>query len=229
MVASKKQHEDPFTQTKITKAVAAGLIDAGKAAELINQPTYEVNAFLNPMLTALYETEGKDVTMADISEAAAPKTAKPRKKQAKNPKKEMKVKAKTQPKAKVAAKALEAPKRGRGRPKGSKSKPKPEIVQQAAKRGPGRPKKTKLPAKPMNGIMSQIEAAAAVLKESSEPMTLRQIHDAMIAKKLWSSPAGKTPIQSLSCSVQREIAKKGSKSRFKRGKQRGTFLPTKHA
>ena len=46
--------------------------------------------------------------------------------------------------------------------------------------------------------------------------------EAMQAKGYWTSPAGKTPHQTLNASVLREIAKKGKEARFVKA-DRGTF------
>ena len=44
----------------------------------------------------------------------------------------------------------------------------------------------------------------------------------MAAKKLWTSPAGKTPHATLYSAISREITKQGKESRFKKA-GRGTF------
>jgi short subunit dehydrogenase-like uncharacterized protein len=62
--------------------------------------------------------------------------------------------------------------------------------------------------------LSQIEAAIEVLKTATEPMTCKQMVEAMAERKLWSSPGGKTPEATLYASLLRELAKKGDAARF---------------
>ena len=70
--------------------------------------------------------------------------------------------------------------------------------------------------------LSAIDAAAKVLGESKEPMNSKELIDAMAAKKLWSSPGGKTPASTLYSAIIREINAKGKDSRFKKT-ERGKF------
>jgi len=69
------------------------------------------------------------------------------------------------------------------------------------------------PAKPAKKL-SQIAAAVEVLKTSAEPMTCKQMVEAMAEKKLWASPSGKTPDATLYAAILREIAAKGNEARF---------------
>lgn len=62
--------------------------------------------------------------------------------------------------------------------------------------------------------LSQIEAAVEVLKKAGEPMTCKAMVEAMLEKKLWASPAGKTPDATLYAAILREIAAKGKDARF---------------
>jgi len=62
--------------------------------------------------------------------------------------------------------------------------------------------------------LSQIEAALEVLKTATEPMICKQLVEAMVERKLWSSPGGKTPEATLYASLLRELAKKGDAARF---------------
>jgi hypothetical protein len=78
------------------------------------------------------------------------------------------------------------------------------------------------PAEPAVKKVSAIEAAAKVLLESESPMTTKQMIEAMTAQGLWTSPAGKTPAQTLYSAILREIAAKGEKARFTKT-DRGTF------
>ena len=69
------------------------------------------------------------------------------------------------------------------------------------------------PAAPTKKL-SQIPAALEVLKTATEPMTCKQMVEAMSERKLWSSPGGKTPEATLYASLLRELAKKGDAARF---------------
>jgi len=62
---------------------------------------------------------------------------------------------------------------------------------------------------------------ARVLKASGEPMGCKDMVDAMLSKGLWSTE-GLTPGATIYAAVIREIAKKGSDSRFKKT-DRGLF------
>jgi len=69
--------------------------------------------------------------------------------------------------------------------------------------------------KKMSKNLSQIEAAAKVLARTKKPMTCRELVDAMVAKRLWKSPGGKTPHATLYASILRDL-KKGKDARFKK-------------
>jgi hypothetical protein len=93
------------------------------------------------------------------------------------------------------------------------------------------PKKAAKPKKEPNakkreGKMSALDAAAKVLADSGEPMTTKELIEAMAAKGLWSSPNGKTPDRTLYSALAREIGAKGKESRFKKG-ERGKFAANK--
>lgn len=81
------------------------------------------------------------------------------------------------------------------KPQAAKAKPKPAPAAPAKK-------------------LSQIEAALEVLKTAAEPMTCKQMVEAMAERKLWASPGGKTPEATLYASLLRELAKKGDAARF---------------
>ena len=70
--------------------------------------------------------------------------------------------------------------------------------------------------------MSALDAAAKVLGEANEPMTSKDMVEAMAAKGYWKSPGGKTPHATLYSAVLREIGKKGKDARFKKV-ERGKF------
>lgn len=84
--------------------------------------------------------------------------------------------------------------------------------------------KTAKPAKasPKNsGKLSCLDAAAKVLGEKKEPMTTKEMIEAMAARKYWTSPGGKTPSATLYSAILRELGK-GKESRFKKT-ERGKF------
>lgn len=86
-----------------------------------------------------------------------------------------------------------------------------------------KPAKTKKPSKePVPGKMSALDAAAKVLAESEEPMTSKEMIDAMAAKGYWTSPGGKTPQATLYAAILREVQTKGAEARFQKT-ERGHF------
>jgi hypothetical protein len=91
----------------------------------------------------------------------------------------------------------------------AKAKPKASAKRPAAK--------SAKPAAKMSGL----DAAAKVLGEAKQPMTVRQIVEVAFAKKYWRSD-GKTPHATIYSSIIREIATKGKESRFRKT-GRGTF------
>jgi hypothetical protein len=72
-------------------------------------------------------------------------------------------------------------------------------------------KKPKAAKKP-----SALDSAARVLGEAKQPMTTKEIVEAMAAKGYWTSPEGKTPDRTLYSAIAREILKKGKAARFKK-------------
>lgn len=70
--------------------------------------------------------------------------------------------------------------------------------------------------KPKVKKTSALDAAATLLKAAKEPMTTRELIEAMAAKGLWKSPGGKTPDRTLYSALTREIGTKGKESRFKK-------------
>ena len=83
-------------------------------------------------------------------------------------------------------------------------------------------KTTKAKKEPKEKKLSAIDAAAQVLATAKEPMTAKEMIEAMSAKALWTSPGGKTPHATLYSAIIREIALKGKESRFVK-KERGKF------
>jgi hypothetical protein len=70
--------------------------------------------------------------------------------------------------------------------------------------------------------LSALDAAAKVLHDAKKPLTTKEMVDAMKAKKLWTSPGGKTPHATLYSAILREINAKGNEARFKKT-ERGKF------
>ncbi len=70
--------------------------------------------------------------------------------------------------------------------------------------------------------LSALQAAVRVLAEAGRPMTCREMIDAMAAKGYWSSPAGKTPANTLYAAILRELQTKADQSRFRKV-DRGRF------
>ena len=70
--------------------------------------------------------------------------------------------------------------------------------------------------------ISGLDAAAKVLEESGEPMTVKEMVEAAEQKGYWKSPSGKTPHATVYSAIIREIAKKGDASRFVKT-ERGKF------
>ncbi len=85
----------------------------------------------------------------------------------------------------------------------------------ATKKTPTTKKKTTTKAKATKPVpkMSQINAAIEVLRRARKPMSCQEMVEAMQAKRLWSSPAGKTPAATLYASILRDI-RKGKDARF---------------
>lgn len=83
--------------------------------------------------------------------------------------------------------------------------------------------KTKATAEKPAGKLSLLAAAAAVLENSDEPLTVRRMIDTAKEKGLWTPGAGKTPEQTLYSAIVREIKVKGEAARFKKTDARGLF------
>src|SRR5215831_12598135 len=73
-----------------------------------------------------------------------------------------------------------------------------------------------------NKKLSALDAAAKVLNETGQPMSCKELIEAMQAKGYWSSPGGKTPASTLYSGIVKEITTKGKESRFKKT-DRGRF------
>jgi hypothetical protein len=86
----------------------------------------------------------------------------------------------------------------------------------------GKKRKAKAPKEPKAKKVSALDAAAQVLAAAGEPMNTRQMIEAMAAKKLWTSPGGKTPHATLYSAILRELNEKGKDARFVKT-ERGKF------
>lgn len=75
--------------------------------------------------------------------------------------------------------------------------------------------KTPANAKKAERKLSQMDAAMKVLGQARKPMSCKEMIEAMTKKKLWTSPGGKTPDQTLYASILRDL-RKGKDSRFKK-------------
>jgi hypothetical protein len=107
------------------------------------------------------------------------------------------------------------------KPQAEKAEPsKPEANTTTAEKKARKPRD---PAKPRK--VSLLDAAAQVLAESTEPMTAKQMVDAVTTKGLWSSPKGKTPHATLYAAILRETGAKGADARFRKT-DRGLFAST---
>ncbi len=76
--------------------------------------------------------------------------------------------------------------------------------------------------------VSALDAAAQVLAKSEKPMRAQELIAAMAEQGLWKSPAGKTPHATLYAAMLREVAAKGTASRFRKV-DRGLFASNKVA
>jgi hypothetical protein len=88
--------------------------------------------------------------------------------------------------------------------------------------GAGKKRKAKKAKEAKPKKLSALDAAAKVLAETGQPMNTREMIEALAAKKLWTSPGGKTPHATLYSAILREINEKGKDSRFTKT-ERGKF------
>ena len=72
-----------------------------------------------------------------------------------------------------------------------------------------------------DGKVSQMDAAVQILKEAGQELNCKEMVRRMIEKRLWETK-GRTPGATLSAALQRDIAKRGEASRFKKT-ARGLF------
>ena len=97
----------------------------------------------------------------------------------------------------------------------------------AASKNPkkGKSKKSKETVGEKGKKLSALDAAVKVLEETGQPMSCKELIDAMAQKGYWISPGGKTPASTLYAGITKEIATKGKESRFKKT-ERGRFART---
>ncbi len=88
--------------------------------------------------------------------------------------------------------------------------------------GAGKKRKGKKAKEPKPKKLSALDAAAQVLAETGQPMNTREMIETLAAKKLWTSPGGKTPHATLYSAILREINEKGKDARFTKT-ERGKF------
>lgn len=91
-----------------------------------------------------------------------------------------------------------------------------------AESGPKPPRKPKTPKEPKPKRISIIDAAATILREEAQAMDCKTMVMKAAERGLWESPGGATPDATLYSAIIREIAKKGSESRFRKV-DRGRF------
>jgi HB1, ASXL, restriction endonuclease HTH domain len=96
-------------------------------------------------------------------------------------------------------------------PKATKTAKAPRARKAKGAAGDAKPKK-----------LSALDAAAQILAESGQPMNTREMIETLAAKKLWTSPGGKTPHATLYSAILREINEKGKDARFTKT-ERGKF------
>jgi hypothetical protein len=104
-----------------------------------------------------------------------------------------------------------------------KSPRKPAATKAESKATPAKPAPAKSEKeKPRPEKLSAIDAAAKVLASAKEPLSTKQLIEAMAQQKLWSSPSGLTPQRTLYSAILREMNAKGKDARFQK-KERGKF------
>ncbi len=85
-------------------------------------------------------------------------------------------------------------------------------------------KKKKTPPAPKPRHTGLLNAAAAVLGKSRQPMSCPEMVEAVLKAGSWKS-GGKTPAATLSAAIHREIKDKGKEARFAKA-ERGRFRLT---
>jgi hypothetical protein len=98
-----------------------------------------------------------------------------------------------------------------------------EAIDGTGKKGKGKKAKASKPTK-----LSALDAAAQVLAETGKTMNTREMIETLAAKKLWTSPGGKTPHATLYSAILREFNEKGKDARFVKT-ERGKFVANRKA
>jgi hypothetical protein len=94
--------------------------------------------------------------------------------------------------------------------------------QEAIKAKPSKEKKKVKVTATKEKKPSMVDAALKVLVSAKEPMTCKDLVEAMATKGLWSSPSGKTPSNTLYSSFLRLIQNKGNAAPIRKA-DKGTF------
>lgn len=126
--------------------------------------------------------------------------------------------------AKKSSTKKQAPKAAAKEPRTKKASAEAETAvagERTAKTAETKPKRQAKKAKG-DKKLSALDAAAKVLSETGEPMTCREMIEAMAAKGYWTSPGGQTPSATLYSSILRELQQKGKDARFRKT-DRGKF------
>jgi hypothetical protein len=92
--------------------------------------------------------------------------------------------------------------------------PKEPKAAKPAKEPKAKKEKVAKEAKPKKAFL--LDVAADVVAKASEPLNVKQIIEKIVADALYEFGKGKTPDRTLNSSIIREIAKEGSKARFKK-------------
>jgi hypothetical protein len=111
---------------------------------------------------------------------------------------------------------IQSPARLRGEAEATATEP-------TANEKPKRGKAKKADSEKKTKRISGLDAAAKVLEESGQPMTVKEMVEAAEAKGYWKSPGGKTPSATIYSAIIREVASKGDESRFRKA-ERGKFV-----
>jgi hypothetical protein len=96
----------------------------------------------------------------------------------------------------------------------TKKKATTKEANRTTKRATTKKPATKATKKKSSGKASALDSAAKVLGESKEPLTAKEMIDAMATKGYWKSPDGKTPDRTLYSAILREIVVKKGEPRF---------------
>jgi len=182
--------------------------DDGEKRTFIAQKNKRTSWAARTPVMALPDDEPPTSTEGDLTMAKKSATKKTPKTKAAKP-----AKVKAEKPAKAAAKATKPPKAAKT----------PKSGKVAAVKDPAAPKAAKPAADPAaTKKLSQLDAAAQVLKAVGRPLNCQEMVSEMESRGLWKSPGGKTPAATLYAALGREIANKGAEARFAKA-DKGTF------